>query len=454
MFNQEVSFAKFGRSFQEKIVQALFSDNQYSEQMLDILKVEYFEMKYLQQIVKIFYDYKLKYRTYPSVELVQTIMSQDEGLDGMVLEQAKEFLSRLFDNPLNGDKLFVEEASLEFCRKQTIKEAMIHAIDSLEESKFDDIKTIIDGALKKGNSNDVGQEYNTTLLSRCLKTERKPIQTGWPVIDKVLNGGWERKTLVTFIAPTGAGKSMFLVNAAAAAISNGLNVAYITCEMADYKIGLRVDSYFSAVPINEIANNTENVEKILTEKVKGQLYIKEYPTKTATVQSVRSYIQRLEAVKKFRPDIIVVDYADLLKGMRGYSEGRHELQGVYEDLRALAQELNVVVITADQTNRSALNDEVVTLGAIAESYAKATVCDVILTISRRAEDKISHTGRMFVAKNRLGQDGIVYPFIMNTATVKATVLEQGVDPIAMFMEDNKLMKEKTSERFSKLMGKN
>jgi archaellum biogenesis ATPase FlaH len=453
MSSQE-SFAKFGKSFQEKIIQALFEDNQFAEQMLDILKVEYFELKYLQQVAETFFDYKGKYKVYPSSELVSSMISQDKSADNLTIEQSKEFLKNLFETPLSGDKFFVQEAALEFCRKQTIKEAMVHAIDKLEESKFDDIKTVIDEALKKGQHNDVGQDYNLSLLSRCSKTSRQPLPTGWPVIDKALNGGWERKTLTTFIAGTGVGKSMFLVNCAAAGIANGLNVAYVTCEMADYKIGLRVDSYFSAVPINDIPSNTDHVGRVIEEKAKGQLYIKEYATKTATVQTIRNYLQKLSAVKNFTPDILVIDYADLLRGARGYTEGRHEIQGVYEDLRALAQEFNLVAITADQTNRGGMNDELVTLSSISECFGKAMTCDVIFTLSRRPEDKMTNTGRVFVAKSRLGQDGMVYPFVMNTATVKATILDQGIDPVAMFMEDAKVMREKTTERFSKLMSKN
>ncbi len=242
---------------------------------------------------------------------------------------------------------------------------------------------------------------------------------------------------------------MFLVNVGAGALANGLTVLYGTCEMADYKIGLRFDSYFTGISINDVPGS-EVVEAQVREKVKGRLMIKEFPTKTATVQTIRSYIQRLAATKDFIPDIVIVDYADLLRSSRGFEQKRFELEGVYEELRALAQELQVVMVTADQTNRSGLEMEVCTVAQIGEAYAKATVCDLIFTISRRMEDKQNNCGRLLFAKSRLGRDGMVYPFTLNTATVKVCVLDQGIDPIALFMENHKNLQQKAGERAQKL----
>ena len=447
------SFKKMGTSYQQKVVVALLTDLQYAEQMHEVIRPKYFDTKYLEVIVEKFYEHKERYKTYPSFDLINIMIANDVAIDVTLKDQANAFIVRAAEEPLNGDKGFIEESSLDFCRKQVLKEAIIVTLDKIEESKYDDIQTIIKDALKRGSSQDLGQDYIMATRSRAQRSERKPIPTGWPVVDKILNGGWERKTLTSFIAPTGAGKSMFLVNCSAAGVMNGMNSVYITCEMADYKIGLRHDSYFSGIEINSVPDHTDHVERSISEKVKGRLFIKEFGTKTASVQTIRSYLQRLQATKEFTPDIIVVDYADLLRSAKGYGEKRHELESVYEDLRALSQEFNAVVITADQTNRSGLNDDVVTLSSIAEAYAKATVCDLIFTVSRKAEDRQTNSGRIFVAKSRLGQDGMVHPFVMNSATVKATILDQGADPIAMFMENNKNLQEKFAERLSGMIKK-
>lgn len=445
---QSVSFIKMGNTYQEKVVQALLQDYSYADQMSDVLDPGYFTLKYLQHIVSNFFSYKQKYKKFPTVDLIEILIQQDEKTaeDLVLLSQVRSFLVKTKENPLNGDMKWVQDNSLEFCQRQALISAVSKVLDKVDEKDYGSIQSIIKDALNKGAPRDAGHEYQDNLELRTRKSVRDPISTGWPPIDKILNGGWEKGTLTTFIAPTGAGKSMFLVNIACAAIEQGLNALYCTLEMADWKIGLRADSYFSGIPINDISQNEEKVKSILDDKLKGRLIIKEWPTKQATVQTIRSHLQKLEQTKNFKPDILLVDYADLLRGTKGYGEKRYELEGIYEELRALAQEFNVVLITADQTNRAGLNDEIVTLASIAESFAKATVCDLIVTVSRRMEDKQNNTGRLFVAKSRLGDDGVVFNFILKTATVKVKVLDQQQNPIEEMMKDSESFKKMMADR--------
>jgi archaellum biogenesis ATPase FlaH len=323
----------------------------------------------------------------------------------------------------------------------------------MQEMKFDDISNIIRTALVAGSTRDLGHEYSSGFGQRAIRVETKRIPTGWGPVDKVLNGGWERGTIATFIAPTGAGKSHFLVNAGAAAVEQGFNVVYITLEMADYKIGLRFDSYYSGIELNHIPDHAAHVEEVAKEKVKGRLFIKEFPTKGATVQTIRSYLQRLQAIHNFTPDLVCIDYADLLRGAKGYADKRFELEGNYEELRAMGQEFKIAVLTADQTNRSGLDMEVVTIGQIGESYAKATVCDLIMTVSRTMEDKQANTGRLFIAKSRLGRDGMIFPFIMNPATVKVNMLAENTNMQEILEENEKKNHERLGETFEKFMRK-
>lgn len=445
------TFSKMGKSYQEKVVQALLQDYSFAEQMADVIQSKYFDLKYLQEIVSAYYDHKVKYKTYPSPDVLDVMVARHEDADPIVATQVKEFLEKTKNTSLNGDKAFIEESSLEFCKKQSLKDGLVKAIDMMESGNYDSIQSVIKEALNRGGTRDMGHDYKEGFAQRGQKSIRRPIPTGWAVMDKAFNGGWERATLTTFIAPTGAGKSMFLVNCGAAALEQGLNVAYVTLEMADWKIGLRFDSYYSGIEINSVADNQDQIKCEVNNRVNGRLFIKEWPTKTASVQTIRAYLQRLQATKDFVPDMLLVDYADLLRGSKGYGDKRFELEGIYEELRALAQEFNIVVITADQTNRSGLDMEIVTIGQIGESYAKATVCDVIVTISRRMEDKQANCGRIFIAKSRLGQDGMVFPFTLNTATVKVNVLHQGEDPITLFMQNNQNRAQVMADRYSKLI---
>jgi len=444
------TFSGMGRTYQEKVMQAMISDSLFADQMLDVLNPKFFDVSYLQEIAGKFFDHKRRYKTFPSADVLELMVTKDQALEQQVSVQVKDYLKRAVTIPLNGDRGYIQESSLDFCKKQTMKDALIKAIDKMEEMKFDDIAPIIKDALVAGAPRDLGHEYALGFAQRAVRSDAKRISTGWGPLDNVLNGGWERGTITTFIAPTGAGKSHFLVNAGAAALEQGLNVAYVTLEMADYKIGLRFDSYFSGIELNHVQDHAEKVEEVAKGKAKGRLFIKEFPTKAATVQTIRSYLQRLQAIHGFVPDLVCVDYADLLRGARGYADKRFELEGNYEELRALAQEFRLCVLTADQTNRSGLEMEVVTIGQIGESYAKATVCDLIMTVSRTMEDKQSNTGRLFVAKSRLGRDGMIFPFIMNPATVKVSLLAEGTMS-EMTEEEEIKQKQRLGDKFQKFM---
>ena len=445
------TFAGMGRTYQEKVLQTMISDTMFADQMLDVLNPKFFDVSYLQEISQKFFDHKHRYKTFPSADILELMVTKDQAIDPSVSLQVKEYLKRQREIPLNGDRGYIQESSLDFCKKQTMKDALIQAIDKMEEMKFDDIAPIIKNALVAGAPRDLGHEYATGFAQRATRSNSKRIPTGWGPLDSVLNGGWEPGTITTFIAPTGAGKSHFLVNAGAAALEAGFNVVYITLELADYKVGLRFDSYYSGIELNHIPEHAQKVEEIAAKKAMGRLFIKEFPTKAATVQTIRSYLQRLQAIHSFTPDIVCVDYADLLRGARGYSDKRYELEGNYEELRAIAQEFKLCIITADQTNRSGLEMEVVTIGQIGESYAKATVCDLIMTVSRTMEDKQANTGRLFVAKSRLGRDGMIFPFIMNPATVKVSLLAENTNLQEIAEEEENKQKQRLGEKFQKFM---
>ena len=150
------------------------------------------------------------------------------------------------------------------------------------------------------------------------------------------------------------------------------------------------------------------------------------PTKSASTNTLKLHLEKLK-VKGIKPDMIIVDYGDLLRPISNQKEKRQELETIYEELRGLAQEYTCPVWTASQTNRSGLNAEVITMESISEAFNKCFVADFICSVSRTVEDKASNSGRIFVAKNRNGPDGMVYPLFMDTKNVKIKVLEQSAE---------------------------
>jgi replicative DNA helicase len=183
----------------------------------------------------------------------------------------------------------------------------------------------------------------------------------------------------------------------------------------------------------------------------GRLFIKEYPTNSASIFTLRAHIERLD-LKGFKPDIIIIDYADIMRSTRQYDSLRHELKLVYEELRALAMELGVPVWTASQSNKEGANSDVIDVTNMSEAYGKAMICDGIVTISRKAHEKSTGWGRLFVAKNRAGRDGLVYPVQINTARSKFTIVGSAGTPEQATAENETEMKKALRDKWKELQG--
>tara|TARA_R100001082_G_scaffold36376_1_gene19108 strand:- start:129 stop:956 length:828 start_codon:yes stop_codon:yes gene_type:complete len=232
--------------------------------------------------------------------------------------------------------------------------------------------------------------------------------------------------LGVIIAPTGAGKSMALAHLGASAIKSGKNVVHYTLELSESVTGQRYDSCLSSVPLSTLFARKDEVLESISD-LDGSLIIKEYPTKTASCNTIRTHLEKLKK-RNQKVDMIIVDYADLLRSVSNFREKRDELGSIYEDLRAIAQENKCPLWTASQTNRTGLNAEVVTMESISEAFNKCFVADFICSISRTIKDKNANTARLFVAKNRNGPDGLVFPMFMDTSLVQLKVLAEPEAP--------------------------
>lgn len=448
------SFDSMGRQYQEKVLAAILTDHSFADQMSDVLEPKYFTFVHLEAISTAFFKYREKHKEFPSISLIPTLLKHDAKwkADDVTQELSARYLSSVITEPLQGDRPWIEESSLEFCRRQAIIGAVEGILSDVDRQEYTQIRKKMQDALERGSKKDHGHEYcgDENIELRSKRAVREPISTGWIPLDRVLNGGWKRETLCTFIAATGAGKSMFLVNAACSLIKQGKNVLYVTLELPEVDIGLRCDSWFANVPIDAVPDNVDAVREAMSD-VKGRLIIKGFPTKRATVDTIRAHVERLKVTKDFVPDAIIVDYADLLRSTGRHSENRHALTENYEELRALMQELHVIGITADQTNRDGLECDLVTIANIGECYAKAQICDLIMTITRNQEMKAEGRGKLYNAKSRLGKDGQVFDFMMDTdKSVKIEMLEFGSDPITVMMQAPGKAKERLREAVERM----
>ena len=423
MLNEKETFLSFGKSFQENLCQLMLDDRPFCDQIAEVIDTSFFELKYLQVFVEILLAYREKWRSHPNAEVMMIqLKSGMQNQDRVIADQVRNFYAKIHKSEGVEEADFIKDKAIDFCRKQTLKGAMMKSVKLLKSSSFDEISKVIEDAMKLGTDNNFGHDYHVDALKRFERIHRSPITTGWERIDDIVKGGLGKNELGVVIAPTGAGKSMVLVHLAAEALKKGKTVVYYTLELKDTVVGGRFDSALTKVPLNELMDQKDLIIDMIKD-VEGTLIIKEYPTKSASVQTIRGHVDRL--IKKgIKPDMILVDYADLLRPTRSTGEKRHELEETYESLRALAQIYEMPVWTASQTNRGGLNAEVITMEAISEAFNKCFVADFIFSLSRTVTDKQANKGRIFIAKNRNGPDGLVFPCFVDWSDVTIKVLNK------------------------------
>ena len=422
MEKKNETMMRFGTTFQENLCQLILEDRPFCDQIEEVLSIEFLELRYLQVFAKTIFDYRVKYGTHPTYDIAATMLKSDlKGENEAVKKQVRDYFTRIMSGEVRGTE-YIKDRSLDFCRKQVLKGAMMKSIGLLKSSSFDEIQKIIDDALKLGTDNNFGHDFLKDFEQRFLIKSRDPVTTGWKRIDEICKGGLGKRELGVVIAPTGAGKSMVLCHLGTKALEEGKTVIHYTLELSDSVVGTRYDCCLSGVSLRDHKLNKEKIFDVVSE-VDGHLIIKEYPTKSASTNTIKTHIEKLKK-RGIEPDVIIVDYADLLRPIRNTSEKRHDLENIYEELRAIAQVYDCPVWTASQTNRSGLNAEVITMEAISEAFNKCFVADFICSLSRTVQDKNANTGRVFIAKNRNGPDGFVFPAFVDWSNVRIKVLER------------------------------
>jgi replicative DNA helicase len=419
--NENANFSKYGKSFQEKLCMVILDDRAFADQIEEVLDINFLELNYLKLFLTKIFSYREKYGVHPSRDIMKTILRSDlDAENELTVKQVREFYVRSQITDLT-DVEYIKDTSLDFCKKQNLKSAMVKSIGLLQNSSYDEIAQVINDSLRLGMNNEEGYDWKKDFEERFKPKFRNPISTGWDLIDNICKGGLGQKELGVVIAPTGAGKSMVLVHLGTQALKAGKTVVHYTLELQDTVIASRYDSCLTKVPLGNLMSFKEKIYEEVQD-IEGRLIVKEYPTKSATTHTIKTHLEKLK-MRNINVDMIIVDYADLLRPVRSLREKRNELETIYEELRGIAAEIECPIWTASQTNRSGLNAEVITMEAISEAFNKCFVSDFIFTVSRTVDDKVANSGRVFVAKNRNGPDGLVFPIFMDTSTVSIKVLQ-------------------------------
>jgi len=414
MENTEVdTLKKFGTNFQSKTIAGIISDKAFLERVFDIIDIKYWESDADQWIIQTTMDYYMQYKTPPTLDVFKVKLGdvKHDVLKKSIVEHLKAVYQKLSDSDLK----FVNEQFLEFCKNQKLKTAIVSSVDLLKSGHYEKIKHNIDEALKAGMEKNIGHDYINDVDERMTNIIRKCVKTGFPVIDQLLDGGLGAGELGVVVASAGIGKSWVLVRLGANAMLEGKNVLHVTLELNECYVGRRYDACFSSIDFQDIAKNIETVKGAI-DKVKGKLFIKYFPIKTVSANSVKLHLERLKMLGH-NIDLLIVDYADILRpfALERGSNSYNDAGNIYEELRGVAGELQIPTWSASQANRSSSDEEIVQAHNIADSFRKIMTADFVLSMSRKINDKQNNTARCHIIKNRFGPDGQTLPCLMNTS---------------------------------------
>ena len=401
---------QYGNHFQLKVISSLLKHKQFLQNVYDNINENEFENPAHKWIITETQKYYQKYHTNPTPEYLSIELKKldNEVLKISIAEQLKEALKAV-----NDDRDYVEKEYSTFCKNQQLKTALMSSVDLLSKGNYDDIRSIIDSALKAGEDKTVGHEYEKDVETRYRLEERRAVPTNWAHVNELLMGGLGAGDLGMILGGPGGGKSWFLVNIGSAAIKMGYNVLHYTLELSQDYVGKRYDAVLTGIEFQQIHNHRDSIEKAI-DSIKGKLIIKEFPMGKTTPSTIEAHIQKCVTLGTV-PDLVIIDYVDLLRSRNKSSERKDEIDDVYTSIKGLARQINTPIWTVSQVNRMGSKDDIIEADKIAGSYDKIMIADFAMSLSRKRIDKLNGTGRIHVIKNRFGSDGMTYSAKINTA---------------------------------------
>jgi len=407
------TLSKYGQSFQTKVLSSLIADVRMLDTLSEIIHPKFFESeanKWIAEEITSYYD---EFKKSPTIDVFKVEVSKldDKGFQKNVVEQLKSVFTQVGDSDLE----YVKKEFSSFCINQNLKNAIVQSVDLLKAGNYDRIKDLVDKAMKVGVDSDLGHDYLLDFEERTEEVNRNTVPTGWDCINELMDGGLGPGELGVAVAPSGVGKTWVLCALGAAAVKAGLNVVHYSLELSEHYVGQRYDTVFTQIPSADVKEKKEFVKEKIN-RLRGKLLIKYFPPKGVSAKKIEAHIEKMTAAGN-KPDLIIIDYADLLLSHSNKSDSTYgEQGGVYIELRGISGELGIPIWTASQTNRSAIDSEVIEADKVADSYAKVMNADFIMSISRKSKDKLNNTARFHIMKNRFGPDGITFPSKMDTNT--------------------------------------
>ena len=402
----------------------------YARKVIPFIKKEYFESESHKVIFEEIYSFLSSYDKLPTKEALSIEVEKRSDITQETFKETSNLITSLHDEPTEID--WVINTTEKWCRDRAIYLALMESIqlaDNNDEKKGRDaIPSILSDALSVSFDNHIGHDYLEDYEERYeiyhRKEEKLPFDLEY--FNKITKGGLPNKTLNIALAGTGVGKSLFMCHVASSVLLQGRNVLYITLEMAEERIAERIDANLLNVPIQDIGDLPkkmfENKVTSLAKKTQGSLIIKEYPTASAHSGHFKSLLNELALKKSFKPDIIFIDYLNICASSRfkgGSNINSYTLvKSIAEELRGLAVEFNVPIMSATQTTRSGFGSSDPGLVDTSESFGLPATADLMFALI--STEELEGLGQILIKqlKNRYNDPTIYKRFVVGIDRAK------------------------------------
>jgi hypothetical protein len=414
----------------------LISHEDYTRKTLPYIKAEYFNDindKVLFTVIEKFVD---KFNELPTKEVLKVELSNVKGLNEDQFKETYELVESLQTDNIRSEEWMLTETE-KFCQDKAIYNAIMTSIRIMDKKEKDldkgSIPELLTQALGVSFDNSIGVEFLNDIEDRYkyYHTKQQKIPFALTFFNKITKGGFGRKTINIFLAGTGVGKSLTMCSMAADNLMMGQNVLYITMEMAEFEIARRIDANLLDVTIQELDDMSKDayVSKMerLKGKTKGKLIIKEYPTSSAGSGNFRHLFNELRLKKNFAPDIVYIDYLNICASSRiknGSNVNSYSyIKAIVEELRGLAVEFNVALVTATQTTRGGYGDSDVDITDVSESFGVAHTADFMCALI--TSEELEGLGQLLVKqlKNRYNDLNYLRRFVLGVERAKMKLFD-------------------------------
>jgi len=405
------------------IISSLFFNEEYTRKVLPFIKEEYFSNRVEQLLFGEVFGFIEKYNNLPTKDAILIELNSRRDINEEELQHIKDYVVSVENTEADGQWLL--NTTEKFCKDRAVHNAVLAGIKILDnkdkKQSPEAIPHILSEALSVSFDKSVGHDYIEDAESRFkfYHTKEKRYQFDLDYMNRITKGGVPSKTLNIALAGTGVGKSLFMCHVAASYLLQGLNVLYITLEMAEERIAERIDANLLDVTMEDLHDMPQSLYdgkiKKLREKTQGQLIIKEYPTASAHSGHFKSLINELALKKSFKPDVIFIDYLNICASARfkgGNISSYFYIKAIAEELRGLAVEANVPIFSATQTTRTGFVSTDLGLEDTSESFGLPATADFMFALM--SNEELEKLGQMKVKqlKNRYNDPSVNRAFII------------------------------------------